>query len=258
MRMMAGLVTPTSGSATINGRRYQELPNPTSVVGAVLDSSNFHPAHTARRHLQIYRTMGGHPRNRVDEVIEQLGIAEFGNRPTRGFSTGMRQRLNLATALLGNPRVLLLDEPSNGLDPEGIAWLRDLLRSLAAEGRTVLVSSHVLSEVEQTVDRVVVIRRGELVTAGPITELAAATRTTVIVQSPNAVKLGEILRAQNPGLPVEVRQQTPEEIHVEGISRAEIADIAAEHSVPVHGLSTERSSLEQVFLQLTADQGENR
>lgn len=160
MRMILGLVAPTSGTATIGGRRYVDLPRPSATVGAVLDASAVHPGHSARDHLHIYRTMGGHPADRVDELLTRLGLAEVADRPTRTFSTGMRQRLSLATALLGDPRVLLLDEPGNGLDPEGIAWLRALLRGLAAEGRTVLISSHVLSEVQQIVEDVVVIRKG--------------------------------------------------------------------------------------------------
>ncbi|MCG5218378.1 ATP-binding cassette domain-containing protein [Streptosporangium soli] len=171
MRAILGLVTPTSGTATIGGVPYARLARPARTVGAVLDTSGFHPGRSARDHLRIYGDMIGVSAGRVDEVMRQLEIVEFARRPTRGFSTGMRQRLNLATALLGDPGVLLLDEPGNGLDPEGIAWLRRFLRGLAAQGRTILVSSHVLSEVEQLVDRAVVIRRGRLSATGTLAEL---------------------------------------------------------------------------------------
>lgn len=176
LRMILGLVTPTSGTATIATgagaeKRYADLPNPSSVVGAVLDKSAFHPARTCRDHLRVYARMGGYPDARVDEVLDLVGATSYAHRQARGLSTGMRQRLNLATALLGDPELLILDEPSNGLDPEGIAWLRRFLRDLAARGRTVLVSSHVLSEAEQMVDQVVIISRGRLVTTGPIADV---------------------------------------------------------------------------------------
>lgn len=184
MRMILGLVTPTAGTATIGGKRYGELHRPSEIVGAVLDASAFHPHHSARDHLRIYRTMGGHPAGRVEELLDRLGLAHAALRKTRTFSTGMKQRLSLATALLGDPQVLLLDEPSNGLDPEGIAWLRRFLRELADEGRTVLVSSHVLSEVQQIVDDIVMIRRGKLVAAGPLREMERFRPSTVLVRSP--------------------------------------------------------------------------
>lgn len=171
LRMILGLVTPTAGTATIGERRYADLPNPSGTVGAVLDKSAFHPGRTCRDHLRVYARMGGYPDSRVAEVLDLVGATSYAHRQARGLSTGMRQRLNLATALLGDPRVLILDEPSNGLDPEGIAWLRRFLRDLAEQGRTVLVSSHVLSEAEQMVDHVVIISRGRLVTAGPLTEV---------------------------------------------------------------------------------------
>jgi ABC-2 type transport system ATP-binding protein len=173
MRMILGLVAPTAGTATIDGLRYAALPNPSGTVGAVLDKSSFHPARTGRDHLRVYARMGGYPDSRVEEVLDLVGATSYARRATRGLSTGMRQRLNLATALLGDPRVLLLDEPGNGLDPEGIAWLRRFLRDLADAGRTVLVSSHVLSEAEQMVDRVVIIRHGRLVTTGDLAGLTA-------------------------------------------------------------------------------------
>ncbi|MEV6868439.1 ATP-binding cassette domain-containing protein [Streptosporangium subroseum] len=171
LRMLLGLARPTSGTATIGGRRYVDLPHPARTVGAVLDASSFHPGRSARNHLRVYGDMISCSERRIDEVVDLLDMPEFADRPVRGFSAGMRQRLNLATAMLGDPPVLVLDEPSTGLDPEGIAWLRRFLRAMAAEGRTVLVSSHVLSEAEQMVDEVLVIRRGRLMAAGPLADL---------------------------------------------------------------------------------------
>ncbi|MEV0647635.1 ATP-binding cassette domain-containing protein [Phytomonospora sp. NPDC050363] len=167
MRILLGLVAPTSGTATIGGRAYRDLPHPTRTVGAVLDAAGFHPAHSARDHLRVYAAMGGHPDARVAELIDRAGLTAAADRPTRGYSTGMRRRLALATALLGDPQVLVLDEPGNGLDPEGVVWLRETLRDLARRGRTVLVSSHVLGEVDRLADEAVVIRDGRLAAAGP-------------------------------------------------------------------------------------------
>ncbi|MFX4271134.1 ABC transporter ATP-binding protein [Propionibacteriaceae bacterium Y1685] len=171
LQMVLGLARPDAGTATIGGQRYADLPTPSRTVGAVLDSSAFHPGSTAVDHLRIVAAMSGVTRSRVDELIDQLGIRPFAHRRTGGFSTGMRQRLNLATALLGDPPVLVLDEPSNGLDPAGMAWLRRKLRSLADEGRTVLISSHVLAEIEQVVDRLLVIAGGRLAATGSLDEL---------------------------------------------------------------------------------------
>ncbi|MDG4824594.1 ATP-binding cassette domain-containing protein [Asanoa sp. WMMD1127] len=177
LRAMLGLIRPDRGEATFGGSRYAALASPSRVVGAVLDSSDAHPACTARDHLRIYAAMGGHRASRIEEVIDLLDLGTYADRRTRGFSTGMRQRLSLAVALLGDPGVLLLDEPSNGLDPQGLAWLRGFLRTLAAEGRTVLVSSHVLSEVQQTADDVILIAAGRLLAAGPLRDLTGPDRT---------------------------------------------------------------------------------
>lgn len=171
LRMLLGLVTPDAGTALVEGRRYRDLPDPARTVGAVLEASNFHPGRTGRDHLRVYADMLGCPTARVEEVLALTGIADAAHRKAGGYSTGMRQRLNLATALLGDPPVLVLDEPTNGLDPEGIAWLRRLLRDFAADGRTVLVASHVLSEAERLVDDVVVMHRGRLLTTGPLAAL---------------------------------------------------------------------------------------
>ena len=173
LRMLLGLVAPTSGTATIDGRPYRELADPLRRVGAVLEAGGFHPGRSARDHLRVQATAAGLPRTRVDQVLEQTGLAGAGSRRVGGFSLGMRQRLGLAAALLGDPEVLVLDEPANGLDPEGVRWLRGLVRGLAAEGRTVLVSSHLLAEVAQTADQVVIIDKGRLVTQAPMAELTA-------------------------------------------------------------------------------------
>jgi len=253
MRMLTGLVSPTSGTATIGGKPYARLPRPSSTVGAVFDANAFHPGHTARDHLRVYAAMGGHPDGRVTELLDLLGLAEAANRRTRGFSTGMRQRLNLATALLGNPRVLLLDEPSNGLDPEGMSWLRGFLRQLADEGRTVLISSHVLSEVQQLVDDVVVIRRGELVAAGPWSRLAGPP--AVLVTSPDADLLAAALAAgpYTPTTTPRVEPAGPGRLRVYGLDAPTVADLAAARRLRVHELVTENTSLEQLFLHLTTD-----
>ncbi|GAB3140516.1 ABC transporter ATP-binding protein [Micromonospora sonneratiae] len=255
MRMLTGLVSPTSGTATIGGQPYRRLARPSSVVGAVFDANAFHPGHSARAHLRIYAAMGGYPDGRVTELLNLLGLADAADRRTRGFSTGMRQRLNLATALLGDPRVLLLDEPSNGLDPEGMSWLRGFLRRLADEGRTVLISSHVLSEVQQLVDDVVVIRRGELVAAGPWSRLAGPP--AVLVTSPDADLLAAALAA-GPGAGTRtaaprVEPVGPGRLRVSGLDAPGVADLAAAHGLRVHELATENTSLEQLFLHLTTD-----
>ncbi|GCB44683.1 ABC transporter ATP-binding protein [Streptomyces sp. NL15-2K] len=254
MRIILGLVAPTSGSATIGGRRYAELRRPSETVGAVLDASAFHPNQSARGHLRIYAAMGGYSDARVEELLEQLGLAEAADRATREFSTGMRQRLSLATALLGDPRVLLLDEPSNGLDPEGIAWLRRFLRTLADEGRTVLVSSHVLSEVQQIVDDVVVIRRGRLVASGPLSDLEQATQPAVLVRSPDAAALAAALRAGEHAARVEPAREGWLRVH--GLTSSQVADSAMGAGLRVHELVTESAGLEELFFRLTSEQQE--
>jgi ABC-2 type transport system ATP-binding protein len=173
LRMLLGLVTPDSGTATINGQAYRDLPEPLHQVGAVLEAASYHPGRTARSHLRIQALAGQADESRIEDVLDLVGLADAADRRVGGFSLGMRQRLGLATALLTDPELLILDEPANGLDPEGVRWLRDLLRGLAAEGTTVLVSSHLLAEVAQTVDSVVILDRGRLVTQSPLTDLTA-------------------------------------------------------------------------------------
>src|SRR5215213_1074720 len=185
LRMLLSLMHPDTGTATFNGAPYAALPDPVRTVGAVLETA-FHPARSGRNHLRVYCRAAGLPVSRADEVLVQVGLADAGNRRAGGYSLGMRQRLALATALLGDPAVLVLDEPANGLDPEGIQWLRRFLRARAADGCTVLVSSHVLAEVAHTVDDVVILDRGRLVTHAPLAELTGRTPPAVVVRSPQA------------------------------------------------------------------------
>ncbi|MGV9774117.1 ABC transporter ATP-binding protein [Streptosporangium sp. NPDC003464] len=245
MRMMLGLVAADSGTTTFGGRRYADLPRPSDAVGAVLDSAGFHPAHTARDHLRVYARMGRYGAGRVRQVADLTGVSAFADRQTRALSTGMRQRLSLATALLGDPQVLLLDEPSNGLDPEGIAWLRRFVRDLAADGRTILVSSHVLGEIEHMADHVVVIRDGRLVATGPVTELYGTA--AVLVRSPRA----DLFAARLAENGIRVERPRPDLLRVLGLSTAEVAAAAAAHGIVLHEITPERPTLEQTFLHLT-------
>jgi ABC-2 type transport system ATP-binding protein len=185
LRILLGLVGATSGTATFGGVRYGDLPHPLTTVGAALEAASFHPGRTARNHLGVYAIAAGLPRTRVTEVLGQVGLADHAAQRVGGYSLGMRQRLGLAYALLGDPGVLVLDEPVNGLDPEGIRWIRGFLRTMAAEGRTVLISSHLLSEVQQSVDDVVIIARGELIHLGPLASLDTDAAPQTIVDSPD-------------------------------------------------------------------------
>jgi ABC-2 type transport system ATP-binding protein len=247
LRMLLGLVTPTSGTATFGGRAYRELEEPTRVVGAVLEASGFHPGRTARNHLRVLVTAAGLPARRVDQVLAQVGMADAADRRVGGFSLGMRQRLGLAAALLGDPQVLLLDEPANGLDPEGIAWLRRLIRHQADQGRTVLVSSHVLAEVAQTVDQVVIIARGRLVTQSTLADLTAGADTAVRVRTPQADALRDRLAAGGAA----VRLDGPDQLIVTGVTTEQVGRAAAAAGVVLHEMRFERSNLEEVFLELT-------
>jgi ABC-2 type transport system ATP-binding protein len=245
LRCLLGLVAPTSGSATVDGRLYRDLENPLSQVGAALEASSFHPGRSARAHLQVMALAAGLPRSRVDLLLGQVGLAEFADRRVGGYSLGMRQRLALAQALLGDPPVLVLDEPANGLDPAGIAWLRHFLRTLAGEGRTVLVSSHVLSEVQQTVDDIVVIARGRLVRQGSLASLDAGP-AAVLVRTPTPDLLREALTEY-------AVQEVDGRLRVEGSTPAEVGHLAYTRGVELHELSAEASDLEKVFLTMTAD-----
>jgi ABC-2 type transport system ATP-binding protein len=249
LRCLLGLVTPTSGTATIDGRRYRDLERPVQVAGSALEASDFHPGRTARAHLQVLALAAGIDPARADALLAQVGLSDAATRRVGGFSLGMRQRLALAQALLGDPPVLILDEPANGLDPAGIAWLRGFLRALAAEGRTILVSSHVLSEVKQTVDDVVVITRGRLVRQGALADLDSGP-SAVLVRTPSV----ELLRGCLPGDHVEALPDG--RLRVRGRTPQEVGHLAFTAGVELHELSPEASDLEQVFLALTTDAGQ--
>ncbi|WP_134322529.1 ABC transporter ATP-binding protein [Cumulibacter soli] len=251
MRMLLGLSTPTRGSSTINGVAYADLADPTSVVGSVLDP-RFHPGRTGRDHLRIYCAAAKLPDKRADEVLHMVGLDNAANRRTGGYSLGMRQRLGLATALLGDPRILLLDEPANGLDPEGIAWLRRFLQHLAAEGRTILVSSHILQEVEQTVDRVIIIARGELVREGTVAELAGSIQPTTIVRSPDLGTLREAYERAFPG----AVEAVDDFLRVTGPPTAALGEIAFQTGTMLHELTDDKKDLEYLYFQLTGGLGE--
>jgi ABC-2 type transport system ATP-binding protein len=251
LRMLLGLVSPTAGTARIDGKPYRELADPIRHVGAVLEASSFHPGRSARNHLRVVATAAGLPRNRADQVLEQVGLTQAARRRVGGFSLGMRQRLGLATALLGDPQVLVLDEPANGLDPEGVHWLRGLLRQLADQGRTVLVSSHVLAEVAQTVDQVVIIARGRLVTQSTLAALTARTEQLVRVRTPQAEALRSLLAAQG----IQADPDGTDQLVAVGTTTAAVGRTAAVAGVVIYEMGAERSNLEDVFLQLTSQQG---
>ena len=259
LRMLVGLVSPSQGSATIFGRPYRDLPGPPTMVGAALEASGFHPGRSGRDHLHISATMAGSPIERVDEVLGQTGIADAADRRVGGYSLGMRQRLALATALLGSPRILLLDEPANGLDPGGIAWLREFLRWFAADGGTVLISSHLLSEVAQTVDDVLIIARGRLVKASPLSELIAGTEARVVVVTPTPDLLLSALRARQIVCDIAESEivaspSSESAIVVHGLTAAAVGDLAHSEGIRLHQLTDQRQDLEDVFLRLVSEQ----
>jgi ABC-2 type transport system ATP-binding protein len=248
LRILLGLARPDRGSALIDGMRYGELASSRRAVGAVLDTMAFHPGRTGRSHLRITARAARLPRRRVDEVLELVGLAAAADRRVGGYSHGMRQRLALAGALLGDPPVLVLDEPATGLDPAGIAWLRRLLGDWAAAGRTVLFSSHVLAEVEAVADRVVIIDRGHVVHEGTAAELAGADRA-VVVGSPDSAQLSQLAKAEG----WRVRRDGHDRLVIYGASAAEVGRAAAREGIALAELSTGPSTrqLEELFLQLT-------
>jgi ABC-2 type transport system ATP-binding protein len=247
LRMILALARPTAGHATVKGRPYRELEHPARTVGANLEIAGAHPGRKGRDHLRALAAMAQIPSSRVDEVLRLVELEGAAGRRAGKYSLGMRQRLGLAATLLGDPEVLILDEPANGLDPQGIRWLRDFLRSMAAEGRTVLVSSHVLAEVAQTVDDVVVIHRGKLIEQGPVSRLTAGGH--VVARSPRAAALREAL--ERAGLQVTVDGDT---LVVDAEDPARVGELAFEAWVPLHELTTRATSLEEAFLELTRDE----
>jgi ABC-2 type transport system ATP-binding protein len=247
LRILLGLVRATEGTATIGGVPYDKLRRPLQSVGAVLEASSFHPGRTAANHLSVYAQAAGIARSRVDEVLGIVGLADAAGRKVGGFSLGMRQRLGLAYALLGDPGVLVLDEPSNGLDPEGIRWMRGLLRSLAAEGRTVLVSSHMLSEVQQTVDGLLIIARGQLVFQGGIEDLAEASDHATVVDAPDRAALEAALTSA--GHSFEVLRNG---LTVRTAEPLEVGALAASAGIALSSLQRRGATLEDVFLELVS------
>ncbi|WP_377271719.1 ABC transporter ATP-binding protein [Peterkaempfera sp. SMS 1(5)a] len=253
MRMLLGLDAPTAGHATVNGRRYAEHRAPLHEVGAMLEARAVHTGRSAFNHLLALAATHGIPRRRVEEVIETVGLREVARRRAGGFSLGMGQRLGIASALLGDPATLILDEPVNGLDPEGILWIRNLLKSLAAEGRTVLVSSHLMSEMALTAEHLIVIGRGRLIADTSVTEFTrrASRGGTVRVRTPDSVRLGELLGAlpgvvATPGDDVRV-------LLVEGADSEQVGRLAAEHSLVLFELTPQQASLEEAFMEITRD-----
>jgi len=251
LRSILGLVHPNAGTTAVLGKPYRELERPLERVGAVLETFDAHPGRSGRNHLRVLAAAAGLPRSRVDEVLALVELTGTARRRVKGYSLGMRQRLGLAAALLGDPEVLVLDEPANGLDPQGIRWLRDLLRSFARDGRTVLVSSHVLAEVAQTVDEVVIIHRGRLVRHATMAEVEAMAAGSARVRSPEAERLASLLAqagfdARSLGDGTLAVTATPEQV----------GELAAAHGVVLHELTVERATLEEVFLELTGAEGE--
>ncbi len=251
LRMLLGLVAPTAGTATIAGVPYRELVDPLRRVGAVLESTSFHPGRRARDHLRVLCVAAGLPIGRADEVLELVGLSDVGARRVKGFSLGMRQRLGLAAALLGEPEVLILDEPANGLDPEGVHWLRQFLRGYADGGRTVLVSSHLLAEVAQTVDQVVIIAAGRLVAQSSLADLAGRATPSVWVRTPQAEALRAALLAR--GTSAELR--TADTVVALETTTDAVGLVAAGAGVVIYEMTAEHFDLEELFLELTTSKG---
>jgi ABC-2 type transport system ATP-binding protein len=252
LRLILGLNAPTSGTVTVGGRRFRDRPRGLRHVGALLDAQDVHGGRSARAHLSALARSNGLPRRRVDEVLRAVGLAGVARRRVGGFSLGMKQRLGIATALLGDPPVLLFDEPLNGLDPEGVQWVRGLVRRLAAEGRTVLVSSHLMSEMENTADQLIVIGRGRLIAAESLREFAArGALPSVTVRTPGAAgatALAAVLTAEG----ASVRPAGEGSLTVTGLSAARISELAAGHRIMLHELTARTASLEEAFMELTA------
>ncbi|SDN25384.1 ABC-2 type transport system ATP-binding protein [Streptomyces sp. cf386] len=252
MRMIVGLDTPTAGRALVDGKPHARLKHPLREVGALLDAKAGHPGRSAHHHLLGMARSNGIPASRVAQVLEIVGLTEVGRKRIGSFSLGMGQRLGIAAALLGDPEVLLFDEPVNGLDPDGVRWVRELMRSLAAEGRTVFVSSHLMSEMQETADHLVVIGRGRVIADAPIEEvIASSSLNAVRVRTPRP----DVLRRELLQLGATVEQgqgAAPEELIVVGGTLQEIGDLAFRHRVPVHELTLRKASLEQAYMELTA------
>ncbi len=255
MRMIVGLDRPTSGTVTVNGRPYAEHRTPLREVGALLEAKAVHPGRSAYNHLRGLAATHGISKARVQEVIEMTGLQGVAKKRVGGFSLGMGQRLGIAAAMLGDPRTLILDEPVNGLDPEGVKWVRTMVRYLASEGRTVFLSSHLMSEMAQTADQLLVIGRGRIIASGPVQDLIDSTKgVRVRVRSPRATDLSELLAAPD----VTLRATEPGLMEVTGRTAEEIGDLAAGAGIPLHELTPVRASLEDAYLSLTQDEVEYR
>jgi ABC-2 type transport system ATP-binding protein len=253
MRLILGLDRPTSGDVSVNGKHYREHPAPLHEVGALLEARSVHTGRSAYNHLLALAQTHGIGRRRVDELIDFVGLHDVARKRVGGFSLGMGQRLGIATALLGDPGTVILDEPVNGLDPEGIQWIRNLLKGLAGEGRTVFVSSHLMSEMALTADHLIVIGRGRLIADTSVDEFVrSASRNLVRVRSPQALKLTELLK----GFAVE--QVEPGILEVEGVDAAAIGDLALAHQIAIHELTPVQASLEEAFMELTQGDVEYR
>jgi ABC-2 type transport system ATP-binding protein len=248
LRMLLGLTRPTRGTPLVFGQDYAAIPNPATRVGAVLEATDFHPGRSGRDHLLMLAYAADLSAARVGRVLKLVELENAAGRRVGGYSMGMRQRLGLAAALLGDPELLILDEPANGLDPEGVHWLREFLQGFAAEGKTVFVSSHVLAEVAQTVGDVVIINKGRLVTVSPLPELLARATTGAHVLAPEAGRLHDLLRDRG----FETRLLDTHELLVTGATTAEVGEIAGNAGIFLHELSVNASSLEDIFLELTA------
>jgi len=249
MRIVLGLDHATKGRVTINGKRYEDLKSPLREVGALLDAKAVHPGRTARNHLRALAVSNRIKTSRVDEVLAFTGIDSVADKKVGGFSLGMSQRLGIAAALLGDPQILLFDEPVNGLDPEGIRWIREFFRSLALEGRTVFVSSHLMSEMALTADQIIVIGRGKLITQGSVDDLTATAQGTVTVRASNREALATVLKAK--GAVVELASDTA--LSVSGLTSDEVGEAAFAAHIVIHELTPQRASLEEVFMDLTAE-----
>jgi ABC-2 type transport system ATP-binding protein len=249
LRILLGLVRQSAGEALVNGAPYRRLEEPARSVGAVLEASSYHPTRSGRNHLRVLATASGLPEARVDEVLEEVELGAVARRPVESYSLGMRQRLSVAAALLGTPTLLVLDEPANGLDPEGIRWLRDFLRGFASRGGTVFISSHVLAEIAQLADEVVIIHRARLVAHEPLESLTARTAGGALVRSPQADRLRDELARHG----IEATRSGVDGLLAQAPAER-IGEIAAATGVVLHELRGESASLEEVFLELTAEE----
>ena len=252
MRMIVGLDAPTAGTVTVNGKPYREHHAPLHEVGALLEAKAAHRGRSARNHLRVLAATHSIPDRRVDEVIDLAGLGEVARKRVGGFSLGMGQRLGIAAALLGDPATLILDEPVNGLDPDGVRWVRTFVRELAAEGRTVLLSSHLMSEMAQTADHVIVLGRGRVLADMPIGQLIAGGGSRVTVASPRAAELVPLLLSKG----ATVAQEDGGRFAVTGMEAPAVGDAAAAAGIPLHELTTVGSSLEEVYMSMTADEVE--